>query len=67
MKLFHVHRDPDWQERGLWRYFTCKCGARRISRATLNLMGPAEPGWDHLLRDSHGVPLNDSGWVGVSS
>lgn len=61
--IFHIHRDPNWQEVGIWRYFQCKCGARRISAATLNLDGPAAAGWNHLLIDSHGRPLRDSGWV----
>lgn len=60
---FHVHGDGQWQVRGCWRYFQCKCGARRVRRHYANLVGPVRPGWAGLLRDSHGQDLDDSGWV----
>lgn len=60
-RMLHIHRDPDWQTRGVWRYFECRCGARRVSRATRNLMGPSDRAWPSL-RDRHGEHVDDTGW-----
>ncbi len=57
----HIHWDRRWEERGLFVYYQCRCGARRIRRAFLNWDGPAEPGWPPL-RDKHGREVFDSGW-----
>lgn len=62
MKLPHLfHRDRHWQQRGLYVYYQCRCGARRVRRAVLNHHGPVEPGWPPLA-DRHGQPVNDTGW-----
>jgi hypothetical protein len=62
VKLPHIfHSDPHWQERGVWRYHECCCGARRVMQATRNLMGPVDPGWPQPF-DHHGVFTGDSGW-----
>lgn len=60
-RLVHWHTDPHWQRRGVWRYCQCACGARRVVRATSNLMGPVERGWPRP-HNSHGEPVNDTGW-----
>jgi hypothetical protein len=60
--LFHVHSDPDWQMKGVWRCYRCRCGAQRVRRAYLNIMGPIPTGWPDPY-DRHGQPVDDSGWV----
>lgn len=60
MKFPHFHRDPDWQA-GTHAYYQCRCGARRTRRLYSNLDGPERAGWP-MLRDSHGMPVNDTGW-----
>lgn len=60
--LPHVHRDPDWQQVGIWSYAVCRCGAVRVWLYAINLMGPCAPGWSHLLVNRNGVHVNDSGW-----
>lgn len=60
-KLFHIHRDPNYQVEGVNVYYQCKCGARRTRLAYSNLMGPVKSGWPGLI-DSHGYGVSDSGW-----
>lgn len=59
----HIHRDPNWQKRGVWACYECRCGARRVRRIVINLMGPVPPGWPQPV-DTHGVSRLDSGWQG---
>jgi len=62
VKLPHlIHRDPHWQIRGLFAYYQCSCGRRRVRWVYRNLYGPVDPGWPPL-RDEHGLELVDSGW-----
>jgi hypothetical protein len=62
MKLPHlIHRDRRWQIRGLFAYYECRCGARRIRWVNRGMCGPPEPGWPEL-QDKHGAEMYDSGW-----
>lgn len=58
----HFHDDPHWRVRYVHAYYQCRCGARRVRRAYVNQDGPVEAGWPDLV-DSHGYPVDDSGWV----
>lgn len=60
--LPHFHRDPDWQEDGIFALHRCRCGAKRIRWVNHLLYGPPPPGFPPL-RDRHGRQLADSGWV----
>ena len=62
-RLLHVHRDLDYQLRGVHYYYQCKCGARRVRLAYTRMCGPVDPGWPQLT-DRHGNPVRDSGWHG---
>lgn len=59
---FHIHRDPDWQDTGIFRLYECRCGAKRVRRVSLRMYGPIPAGWPSLL-DRHGRSVEDSGWV----
>lgn len=60
----HIHRDPNWQQRGVWAEYRCRCGARRLRRNSFRLYGPIPTTWDvSLMRDRHGRVKDDSGWV----
>lgn len=59
--IFHIHHDKHWKLHGVNRYFECRCGARKVQRAYLNMHGPVAPGWPPLI-DSRGRDVNSSGW-----
>ena len=61
MKWPHFHSDPNWQA-DLHAHYQCSCGARRTRRLYSNIDGPGWAGWPGLY-DSHGMPVNDTGWV----
>ena len=61
-RILHRHRDPAWQQRDVHRYYECRCGAKRVTRAFSNLDGPSDPAWPPL-RDLHGQMVMDSGWT----
>jgi hypothetical protein len=60
-RLFHVHRDRNYQLDGCWYRYECRCGARRTRQAYANMMGPVPAGYPDP-RDRHGNALSDSGW-----
>lgn len=60
--LPHFHRDPDWQEDGIYRLHACPCGAKRIRWVNRKLYGAIPDGYPSLT-DRHGRQLADSGWV----
>lgn len=62
MKLPHLfHRDPNWETRGFYAYYECRCGARRVRKVPWGHAAPVESGWPSLI-DNRGRRLNDSGW-----
>lgn len=62
VRLPHLfHRDPDWQQRGPYAYYQCRCGARRVRHIVVTLPGTILPGWPRLV-DRHGRRVYDSGW-----
>jgi hypothetical protein len=60
--MFHFHRDPNWEVRGLYAYYDCNCGAKRTRKYVINLDGPSEAGYPPL-RDKRNRSVLDSGWV----
>lgn len=62
MKWPHFHSDPNWQAGMVHAYYQCSCGARRVRRLYTNMNGPTEQGWPRLV-NSHGMQINDTGWV----
>jgi hypothetical protein len=62
MRLPHlVHRDRNWQLDGLYAYYQCRCGARRVRWVVRSLYGPGRDGWPELA-DQHGRQVDDTGW-----
>jgi hypothetical protein len=57
----HIHRDPTWRQVGIHTYEQCRCGARRTTRAAVNLAGPTADDWP-LCIDEHGRTWITSGW-----
>jgi hypothetical protein len=60
-RLLHIHYDPTWQTIGSHCYEQCRCGARRVTRAHTNIMGPVATDWPSQ-RDLHGVHRDSSSW-----
>jgi hypothetical protein len=61
MRFLHIHRDRYWQQRGLYAYYQCRCGARRVVWTVRSMLGPVEHGWPELA-DKHGRQVTDTGW-----
>lgn len=60
LRWFHIHTDRNWRA-GIHCYYQCRCGARRTRRLYRNIDGPERAGWP-ILRDSHGMSIDDTGW-----
>lgn len=61
MRLFHWHRDRNWQTDGIHAFYECRCGARRVRWVNLRIGAPLPAGWPGLS-DKHGRDVTDSGW-----
>lgn len=62
MRIFHVHRDRHWYMDGIYALYHCRCGARRVRWVNRKMAGPVPVGFP-ALRDKHGRPVTDTGWV----